>query len=169
MEFQTLYQEFLGSTAILHSLLNGLSPQDTRLKPDPEFWSILEVLCHLYDEDREDFRTHLDLILNRPSESWPTIDPQTWVKVRNYNEQNFGEMKDKFFAQRAECLGWLKGLRGRDWGTKYVSQYGEMLAGEMFCSWIAHDNLHMRQLVELRRMLIEKVTSPYSIEYAGDW
>ena len=112
MEFQILYQEFLGSTAILHSLLNGLSPQDTRLKPDPESWSILEVLCHLYDEDREDFRTHLDLILNHPGESWPTIDPQAWVKDRKYNAQNFGEMKDKFFAQRAECLGWLKACVG---------------------------------------------------------
>jgi len=44
-----------------------------------------------------------------------------------------------------------------------------MKAGDMFASWVAHDNLHIRQLVELRRMRIENITKPYEIEYAGDW
>ena len=39
----------------------------------------------------------------------------------------------------------------------------------MFASWVAHDNLHIRQLVELRRNLIERMTQPYDIGYAGDW
>jgi hypothetical protein len=39
----------------------------------------------------------------------------------------------------------------------------------MFASWVAHDNLHIRQLVELRRKRIENLSSQYQIEYAGDW
>jgi hypothetical protein len=39
----------------------------------------------------------------------------------------------------------------------------------MFAAWVAHDNLHIRQLVELKRFHIEKITQPYTIEYAGDW
>jgi len=42
-------------------------------------------------------------------------------------------------------------------------------SGEMFASWIAHDNLHLRQLVEFRRKRIENITKPYPIGYAGDW
>jgi len=42
-------------------------------------------------------------------------------------------------------------------------------AGEMFSCWVAHDNLHIRQLVELRRARIEKITRPYPLEYAGEW
>jgi hypothetical protein len=60
-------------------------------------------------------------------------------------------------------------LAHAEWGTTYTSEYGSMSAGEMFASWIAHDNLHIRQLVELRRMRIEAATRPYSIGYAGDW
>ncbi len=44
-----------------------------------------------------------------------------------------------------------------------------MSAGEMFVSWVAHDNLHIRQLVELRRSRIVSLTAPYEIGYAGEW
>ena len=39
----------------------------------------------------------------------------------------------------------------------------------MFTSWVAHDDLHIRQLTELRRAQIERITKPYKIGYAGDW
>jgi len=39
----------------------------------------------------------------------------------------------------------------------------------MLSAWAAHDNLHTRQLVELRRGRILRITEPYHVEYAGDW
>jgi hypothetical protein len=44
-----------------------------------------------------------------------------------------------------------------------------MKAGEMLSCWVAHDNLHMRQLVELRRSRLENLTAPYYLGYAGEW
>src|SRR5512146_1617377 len=101
---------------MIRALLAGIEPEAARLKPSAESWSILEVVCHLYDEEREDFREHLDFILSntlkarlsttlktglhRQSEEWHTIDPEGWVTQRNYNEQNFAEMQDKFFGER---------------------------------------------------------------------
>ena len=52
------------------------------------------IICHLQDEEREDFREHLDLILHRQSEDWHMIDPQGWVVERKYNEQDFAEMRE---------------------------------------------------------------------------
>ena len=97
------------------------------------------------------------------------IDPQGWVTERKYNEQSFVEMQEKFFAERRHSLEWLKRLAASDWDTTYTSQYGSVSAGEMFSCWVAHDNLHIRQLVELRRVRIQNITKPYPIEYAGDW
>jgi len=74
-----------------------------------------------------------------------------------------------FFDERKKSLEWLQGLSKADWETTYTSEYGSVSAGEMFYCWIAHDNLHIRQLVELRRNLIERMTQPYDIGYAGDW
>ena len=169
MEFETLYQELENSTEMIRALLAGLSQEEAQVKPGPEARSMLEVVCHLYDEELEDFREHLDFILYRRDEEWHGIDPDGWVTERRYNEQNFIEMQNKFLAERAKSLEWLKGLAEADWETSYTSQYGSMTAGEMLASWVAHDNLHIRQLVELRRRRIEGIAQPYGIEYAGEW
>lgn len=169
MEFQTLFQELVHSTEMIRALLAGLSQEEAQVKPGPDSWSMLEVVCHLYDEEREDFREHLDFILHRQDEEWHRIDPLGWVTERKYNEQDFQEMLEKFLVERARSLEWLRGLSNADWETTYTSQFGSMKAGDMFACWVAHDNLHIRQLIELRRMRIESMCRPYDIEYAGDW
>jgi hypothetical protein len=169
MKFETLYQELQNSTEMIRGLLAGLTQAEACLKPDETSWSILEVTCHLYDEEREDFREHLDFILYHQDEEYHAIDPQSWVQDRQYNQQDFKVMQGKFFSERQKSLEWLQGLANADWETTYISQYGSVSAGEMFACWIAHDNLHVRQLVELRRKRIENITQPYPIQYAGDW
>jgi DinB superfamily len=169
MEFNTLYRELQNSTAMIRALLSGVTQEEARAKPNAESWSMLEVTCHLYDEEREDFREHLDFILHSQNEGWHGIDPQGWVFERKYNEQDFAEMHEKFFIERKKSLDWLMGLSNPDWEAIHTSEYGSMRAGDMFASWVAHDNLHIRQLVELRRLRIETITQPYPIEYAGDW
>ena len=169
MTFETIYQELQHSTEMIRALLAGVTQEAAQVKLDERSWSVLEVVCHLYDEEREDFREHLNFILHRQNEEWHRIDPQAWVTERNYNEQNFRDMQEKFFAEREKSLEWLKGLENANWETVYTSELGSMKAGDMFASWVAHDNLHIRQLVELRRMRIESITKPYDVEYAGDW
>jgi hypothetical protein len=169
MEFDKLYQELQNNTEMIRALLSGVTAEEARVKPNVESWSILEVICHLYDEEREDFREHLDFILHRQNEEWHGIDPERWVIERRYNAEDFSEMQEKFFAEREKSLDWLEELRNTNWETTYTSQYGTTSAGEMFACWVAHDNLHARQLVELRRLRIENITKPYNIEYAGDW
>ncbi len=169
MVFQSLYQELVDSTEMIRAMLVGIDQEQSQIKPDQKSWSILEVICHLYDEEREDFREHLDFVLHRQNEEYHVIDPQGWITSRKYNEQDFEEMEAKFFAERKASLEWLKTISASDWDTTYTSEYGSLSAGEMFSCWVAHDNLHIRQFVELRRHRIEMITRPYPIEYAGDW
>ena len=169
MEFHILFQELQNSAEMIRTLLAGITQEEAQVKPSPESWSMLEVICHLYDLEREDFREHLDFILHRQNEEYHVIDPQSWVRERNYNEQDFMEMWGKFFTERQKSLEWLEEISNSDWDITYESIYGSVSAGEMFSCWIAHDNLHIRQLVELRRHRIENITKPYPIEYAGEW
>ena len=169
MNFETLYQELVYSTAMIRALVAGITTDEARVKPNPESWSILEVICHLHDTEREDFRFHLDILLHRPDKGWPPIDPGIWVTERRYNERDLADMLDKFFAERAQSLTWLKGLSAPDWHGTFTDEYGTKSAGGMFASWVAHDNLHIRQLVELRRFRIAGLTQPFDIGYAGDW
>ncbi|NOH02339.1 MAG: DinB family protein [Chloroflexi bacterium] len=169
MEFQTLFRELTHSTEMIRVLLAGIGGEEARIKPSKSSWSILEVICHLHDEEREDFREHLDFILYRQHEKWHPIAPMAWVKLRKYNQQDFNKMKSRFFREREKSLAWLRGLRRVDWKIKYKSQYGSMSAEEMLANWVAHDNLHVRQLVELRRMHIERIAKHCNLQYAGEW
>ncbi len=169
MDFDSLYLELVDSTNMIMALLAGVSEEQARVKPDADSWSVLEVLCHLYDEEREDFREHLDFILHRQEQGWHPISPPAWVTERGYNSRNLREMKEKFFTERSKSLDWLKGLEGADWDTSYTAPFGSMTAGDMLASWVAHDNLHLRQLVELRRARLERISQPYSVAYAGEW
>jgi hypothetical protein len=169
MEFETLYQELVHSTAMIPALVAGLTTAEARLKPNPESWSILEVISHLYDIEREDFRPRLNAILHRPAEEWTPIDPGSWIIARQYNQRDLAETLAGFLAEREKSLAWLKGLSTPDWEAEHVDQFGSMMAGEMFASWVAHDNLHIRQLVELRRVRIVNLTAPFDIGYAGEW
>jgi hypothetical protein len=169
MKFIEIYQELVNSMEVIRALTANISQEEAQVKPTPEDWSMLEVVCHLHDVEREDFREHLDCILHRPNEEWHGIDPQEWVTSRKYNEQNFTEMLVKFLEERRKSLDWLIDLSNADWDAAYTSEHGTMSAGEMFTSWAAHDNLHIRQLVELKRHQIENLSRPYEIGYAGDW
>ncbi len=169
MEFDQLYLELIDSTNMIKAVLQGISEEDARIKPDADTWSVLETLCHLHDEEREDFREHLDFALHQENREWRRTDQDNWRTSRRYNEQSFREMKEKFFGERSKSLDWLRGLSHADWDVSCTTPWRPLTAGEIFVSWIAHDNLHLRQLVELRRARIERISKPYSLTFAGDW
>ena len=75
-------------------LFQSVSDEQARWKPDEGRWSILEVINHLYDEEREDFRKRLELVLKNPEEQWPPIDPEGWVVQRKYNQRNLSITKE---------------------------------------------------------------------------
>lgn len=154
---------------IIRSALAGVSDEQGRWKPMPEDWSILEVINHLYDEEREDFRTRLDYTLHRPGEDPPGIDPQGWVTARAYNQRHLTESLQSFLRERQQSVAWLTGLVTPDWEKKYAHPQFEINVGSLLASWLAHDFLHLRQLAALHYAWIKQTSEPFSVEYAGDW
>jgi hypothetical protein len=150
-------------------VVQGVSGEQARWKPGPDDWSILEVINHLYDEEIEDFRAHLDLILHHPDQPWPEIDPQGWVTARLYNERDLASSLQNLVRARQESLTWLKNLSAPDWQTAYSTAFGQITAGDMLASWAAHDLLHLRQLVELKWAHTNRLVAPHGVRYAGKW
>jgi DinB superfamily len=169
VNFDQIIQELEDGGSIIQQMVCRATLTEARFKPTPDSWSILEVVCHLHDVEREDFRQRLDITLHQPGEIWPVIDPDTWVTQRNYNDLDLLEMLSRFTSERQGSVSWLRTLSGANLETEYTDPYGSMKAGDILASWIAHDNLHMRQLVELRRARLLTLTQPYNVEYAGEW
>lgn len=151
------------------SLGKALSDEQARWKPAPEEWSILEVLNHLVDEEQLDFRRHLHHILFTPDEPWPKIAPQDWVVEKKYNQQSLAQTLNNFKSEREKSLEWLKSLGDIDWGKSIELSWGNLSAGDMLASWLAHDLLHLRQLIELHYQLTKSSSTPFCVDYAGQW
>ena len=174
MQFDVLCQELAHGEEMIPALVAGVTPEEARFKPDPKTWSVLEVLCHLCDEERDDFRSHLDHILYHSDQPWPDIAPGAWVTARRYNERDLAQVLGEFQAERSRSLAWLHGLASPDLNASVTASFGlderiTLTAGDMLASWVAHDNLHMRQLVELRRARLLRLTAPFGVDYAGGW
>jgi hypothetical protein len=170
MEAAALIEELAQGSKIVESLLAGITQEEAQIKPDLESRSILEAVCHLYDEEREDFRQRLDIMLHRPKEKWPPIRPEEWVTERHYNEQDLATVKKNFLAEREKSLEWLKGLKNPDWEAECDTPFGTTLKpGDMLSAWVEHDVLHLRQLVELRHEHVLRLAKPYQVRYAGEW
>lgn len=169
MDVAYFVRQLTDSVARIAALVNGVSAAEAAWKPDPSSWSILEVVNHLYDEEREDFRVRLDIILHRPDAAWPPIDPEGWVSQRKYNERQLEPSLQAFLDERQASMAWLSGLSDPDWEAAYKAPFGTMTAGDMFVSWVTHDHLHMRQLVELHRAYTVYKAGAYRLRYAGDW
>lgn len=169
MEFDYLFSQFQAMPDRLRALTTGLSLEQARYKPAPDTWSVLEVLNHLVDEEIHDFRSHLDFILDPEGKEWEAIDPQGWVTARKYNQRDLQETLDNFQRERAASIAWLASLGEVDWDITYTYEQYSMRAGDMFACWVAHDGLHLRQLAELHRAILEQAVADYDVSYAGEW
>ena len=155
---------------VIEALVTAASDEQARWKPSQEAWSVLEVTAHLLDEEREDFRIRLGLLLSDPSAAWPGIDPAGWVVSRAYGTWNLTETLRMFLAERADSLAWLQALEAPCWeNAKSHPAAGTLHAGDILSSWVAHDLLHIRQLNRLAYQWIVRLADPYSPDYAGGW
>lgn len=169
MDMDRLLSQMAQDAERVRALVQGVSDQQARWKPDPGSWSILEVVNHLLDEEREDFRVRLDYTLHRPGEPAPPIDPGGWVTKRGYNQRDPDASLAEYLREREASIAWLRGLSAPDWDATYDAPWGPIRAGDIFVSWVAHDLLHMRQLVELHWAYTTAGLEPYSPDYAGEW
>lgn len=151
-------------------LVEEVDETQARWKPTPESWSILEVINHLVDEEIEDFRIRLQITLRDPDEAWPPNDPVRKVTERAYNSRDLGASLENFLDERTVSLEWLRTLEAPQWANEHaIPGIGALRAGDIMASWVAHDLLHLRQLVELHFAYQRQLAAPFAVDYAGDW
>src|SRR5882762_8576606 len=127
MNLKYFIERLATNRQVFEGLTNRVSLEQARWKPSPDKWSILEVINHLYDEEREDFRQRLDLVLTNPEQTWPRIDPQTWVTSRQYNQRDLDTSLNNFFTEREKSLSWLKQLTTPNWLNRYEHPDGSRI------------------------------------------
>jgi hypothetical protein len=169
MELHYLIERMAANGRVFESLTESVTIEQASWKPAPDKWSILEVVNHLYDEEREDFRQRLQLVLADAALPWPPIAPQEWVTARAYSERELGQSVINFLSEREKSLIWLRSLRSPYLESRHEREVGSLRAGDLLASWLAHDFLHIRQLTRLHWQYLTANAVPFQTDYAGPW
>ena len=118
---------------VLSALVADLTPEELKWRLQESDWSILEVLCHLLDEETEDFRTRLRMTLERPGESWPPIDPVQAAIDRQYRQQDTAEILQRFTANVRHHSRGFSSLSHRTGLHSSTIPNSEFFMPEIFC------------------------------------
>jgi hypothetical protein len=169
MNHSEIIHKLSDNLAFFDDLLNINDHSEITWKETPERWSILEIVCHLYDEEREDFRARIKHVFETPELPLPPIDPAGWVTSRGYMQWNYQDTLGKFSEERKNSVRWLQSLNNPQWkNVHHHPKFGAMSAEMFLANWLAHDYLHFRQIIKIKFDYL-KHTSGETLKYAGAW
>jgi hypothetical protein len=78
-------------------------------------------------------------------------------------------MLEKFIKERESSLIWLKSLKNAIWDHSFEHpKLGTMSAKYFLNNWLAHDYLHIRQIIKLKFDYLDDRFKE-NLNYAGIW
>ena len=99
-------QELARLPAILEAMLDGLDPPLWVARPAPAEWSPVEIVCHLRDEEVENFGARVRAILDGAG-VFERIDRARWAVERRYHEADPQAALAALRERRAASLAFL--------------------------------------------------------------
>ena len=152
---------------LLDALVGDLDLADWRARPIPGEWAPIEIVCHLRDEEVEDFGARLRVVLEGGDRFVP-IDPERWVEDRRYRDVDPTDALNALRERRMATLAFLASVPPErlSSGVEH-SRFGQLSGVDLLAAWVAHDRLHLAQLVNTLARLWTTRWAPARAEYAG--
>jgi hypothetical protein len=153
---------------VLEALVGDLDEPTARARPEPGEWAPVEILCHLRDEETEDFGARLRAVLEGKRELAP-IDPVRWVEERRYREARPADVLEALRSRRRASLDFLAALAPGALVARSIphASLGRLSGLDLLVAWVEHDRLHVRQLAGALARLWASRWAPLKAEYAG--
>lgn len=161
---EEIIRQLTASAEAIRAMLASLSDEQAQWKPDAETWSMREVMYHVYNEERIDFRKHLREMFHDPPQAWAVWREEDMLPIASCRQG----LQD-FLSEREASIAWLRSLKSPDWEIVSQAPWGAIRAGDVLVSWAEHDYLHMRQMNELLHAWNAAQGAPYSVQYGGGW
>jgi len=153
--------------ALLGAVVAGLDPESWHARPAPDEWAPVEIVCHLRDEEAEDFGARVRVVLAGSTRFTP-IDPERWAVERRYRDVDPAEALAAFRAHRAASMAMLAGATPERFEAEVETPSGLRLSGlDLLAAWVTHDRLHLRQLAGTLARLWADRWAPLRVDYAG--
>jgi hypothetical protein len=152
---------------IFHALLTGISEEQAALKPQPDRFSIAELLEHLSHIEAHYFRLNADRILSAENHEIEPYDQNAYYAQGAYSDRDVEESLAHWEEQREDNIEFLRGLEpGQLSRTGRHPELGQITLGNLLNEWALHDLGHVRQLAELvRAQLYYPEIGPFKAQY----
>jgi len=152
---------------VLDLLTGDLDGATWRARPAEAEWSPIEIVCHLRDEEAEDFPARLRVAVTGGRQFTP-VDPERWAEERHYRDADPREALAALRTLRAASLRFL-GTLSADRLSAAVEhpRLGPLSGADLVAAWVAHDRLHLRQLTGTLARLWADRWAPLKADYAG--
>ena len=169
MKPETIIKKLAANHDVFKNLLENKSVDEYMYRPNPKSWCLLEVVCHLLDEEIEDFRERVNHILTSPELPLRQIAPHQWPEERDYLKQDFKTKLKAFLDERKKSVYWLSSLEAPNWHqTVNHPEVGPRSAQKFLVNWLAHDYQHIRQINNIHHSYLQFLTGD-DLTYAGKW
>lgn len=153
--------------ALLDALLEDLDEALWRARPLPNEWAPVEIVCHLRDEEAEDFGARVRVVVDGGTAFVP-IDPEKWAVDRRYRADDPPAALALLKRRRAENLAFLAAVDAKRLTHDVeLSRAGRLSGLDLLAAWVTHDRLHVTQLVASLARLGADRWAPLRTEYAG--
>jgi HAD superfamily hydrolase (TIGR01549 family) len=119
-------------------------------RPEPEEWSLAEVLCHLRDVEAEVFLPRFTKLVSEDNPFIQGIDSDPWAQERQYIHQDGQQALAAYITSRKELLAMISGLSPTDWQRPARHAiFGPTHLRELASFVADHDRLHIQQIARL--------------------
>ena len=133
--------------AALDTFCRHLPLELWKKRPRPDEWSLLEIICHLRDVDREVNKPRLQKVLNENDPFILGEDTDPWAQERGYINQNGLEALQQLIMTRLEILDMLDAMKTEEWQRPARHAFfGRTALAELVNIIAQHDRLHIRQV-----------------------
>ncbi len=137
-----------GSPIVLERLLRSSDDAACDRRPDPERFTVREVMAHLADWEG----VWLERMTRMRTQAHPTLlgyDEGEWAIAHDYAHLDVADSLAKFRAGRADLTQFLRSLAPEEWErTGLHAEQGPLTIADLATLIISHDGYHSRQLVE---------------------
>ena len=155
--------------SVFEALMKTSNPEEYLFKTSDDKWCLLEIVCHLVDEEKFDFRARIKTALDDKKYPFFSIDPVGWVTERKYIEQDYAMKVQEWIDERRVSIEWLQSLDNPNWDNFFVHKtFGPVSSGHFLANWLAHDHIHIRQINRTKRAYLEYISGE-NLSYAGKW
>jgi FMN phosphatase YigB (HAD superfamily) len=121
-------------------------------RPNPEEWSLVEIMAHLRDVDLEVNRPRCEKICKEEDPFLPGIDTDCWAEERNYILSSGPQVFNQFESGRTGLLNLLVNLPDESWQKPARHAiFGPTNLNELVSFIAIHDQVHVRQSYKVIR------------------